>query len=161
MSTKKTSTKKTSTKKTSTSLASVEARLDRLEREVFGTVSAAREPLGARRGAPRHPLPHDLQEFAELALGAAARVPAEGRFPQRRDAAKVFISWVERELDTAGYNIDGIRARLVGAGQAGLLSLSRADLVEAMPPRDVEESELTHLGATVHFVRLPTRGEWG
>jgi hypothetical protein len=44
--------------------------------------------------------------------------------------------------------------RLVEANHAGLLHLSRADLVQAMDPADVRESEASYLGAPFHFIRI-------
>lgn len=44
------------------------------------------------------------------------------------------------------------KARLVEANRDGLLTLSRADLVEVMDPARVTESETHYLNATFHFV---------
>jgi hypothetical protein len=46
------------------------------------------------------------------------------------------------------------KQRLIEANSQGLLHLSRADLVSAMDPQLVAESEAPHLNATFHFVLL-------
>ena len=87
-------------------------------------------------------------------MNAVRRLPPESRFGEN----KVFISHVWRQLrDEAA--IDGLelapfKRRLVEANREGLLRLSRADLVEAMSPADVEESATAYENATFHFIRL-------
>jgi hypothetical protein len=83
----------------------------------------------------------------------AARTSKTGRFGDD----KVFISHVLRKLAQEGTvedDSDAFKARLIAAHRRGLLSLSRADLVEAMDPKDVEASEARYLRATFHFVRI-------
>ena len=88
----------------------------------------------------------------------AARTAKTGWFGDN----KVFISHVWRALGepNAWASHDGpdlladFKARLVEAHQARLLSLSRADLVEAMPREDVAASETRYRRATFHFVRV-------
>ena len=46
------------------------------------------------------------------------------------------------------------KQRLTEANNAGLLTLSRADLVEVMDHTDVQESETRYLNAEFHFVLL-------
>src|SRR5262249_35788974 len=132
----------------------------------------ATEPNTRAVGAPRHgagtdsdggrdvaatpphdpPAVGDLSVFAERVLGAA-RASSTGRF-----GGKVFISHVWRRVAPPG--ADGsvpaqeFKDRLLDAHRAGLLDLSRADLVEAMDPADVRASEVRYFGATFHFVRL-------
>jgi hypothetical protein len=94
----------------------------------------------------------DLARFARRVLDAARRART-GRF----GAHKVFISHVWRvlaeEQPSTQPPLDAFKRRLAAANQAGLLALSRADLVEAMDPRDVSESEVADFGSTFHFVR--------
>jgi hypothetical protein len=83
----------------------------------------------------------------------AAKASKTGRFGKN----KVFISHVFRKLAEEGAvaeDADAFKARLVDAHLRGLLSLSRADLVEAMSPEDVVASEAQKGGSTFHFVRL-------
>ncbi len=95
-----------------------------------------------------------LEAFAERVL-AAARAGASGRF----GADKVFIVhlWRAAQDDPAlhGMGLDAFKRRLGEANNARLLDLSRADLVEAMDPADVAESETHYHNATFHFVRIP------
>lgn len=98
------------------------------------------------------PLPEDDAAFAARVL-AAARASKTGRF----GGDKVFISHILRRLAEEGAAVgdtEGLKARLVSVHRQGLLSLSRADLVEAMDPKDVANSETRYLSATFHFVRI-------
>ncbi|XXX73964.1 hypothetical protein WMF30_40590 [Sorangium sp. So ce134] len=107
--------------------------------------SGATLPTGAA-------LPADDTAFAERVL-AAARSSKTGRFGDD----KVFISHVFQRLAEQGDAVgdqDAFKARLVSAHRRGLLSLNRADLVEAMDPADVNASETRYLSATFHFVRI-------
>ncbi len=94
----------------------------------------------------------NLAGFVEGVL-EAARASERGRFGDR----KVFISHVWHKLheDGAfpGMAEDEFKRRLTEANQAGLLTLSRADLVEAMNPDDVKASETRYLTGTFHFVQ--------
>lgn len=113
---------------------------------------SAAPPNAPAPPAPRHELPEDNKAFAGRVL-AAARASTTGRFGDN----KVFISHVLRQLGAEGFAIDdaeAIKARLVAAHQGGLLSLSRADLVEAMAAEDVDASETRYRRATFHFVRI-------
>lgn len=101
--------------------------------------------------APRRGHMED-KEFAVRVL-AAARAVKSGRFGDN----KVFISHVFQHLKDEGViseDLTTFKARLGAAHFCGLLSLSRADLVEAMAPADVDASETQHEHATFHFVRI-------
>lgn len=93
----------------------------------------------------------DLQTFAER-VQQAARASASGRFGED----KIFISHVWRTLrgQLQGLDEQSFKSRLVEANRARFLSLSRADLVEAMDAADVADSETRYLGATFHFIAL-------
>jgi hypothetical protein len=109
--------------------------------------------IAPREAPTSRALPLKDSDFAKLVL-AAARASKTGRFGSN----KVFISHVLRQLAAEGYAVgdaEAVKARLVAAHRAGLLSLARADLVEAMAPGDVDASETRHGSATFHFVRLP------
>ncbi|XXY45980.1 hypothetical protein WME91_38850 [Sorangium sp. So ce269] len=97
--------------------------------------------------------PVSLQSFSQGAL-AAARASTTGRWGEQ----KVFVSHVwseyQRRDGASARDLDDFKQLLVRANQAGLLSLSRADLVEEMNPADVKRSEISSLGATFHFVRI-------
>lgn len=116
----------------------------------------------ARRNAPKSPSgpttspatarPLDDGSFAALVTDAARVIGPDGRFGQH----KVFISAIWRNLaeglDRRGMSIDDLKARLIEANRAGLLSLARADLVGAMDPAEVKASEILDRGASFHFV---------
>jgi len=94
----------------------------------------------------------DDSAFAARVI-AAAKASETGRF----GSDKVFISHVFQQLVNEGVSAGDpelFKARLVSAHRRGLLSLSRADLVEAMHPEDVDASETRYLSATFHFVRI-------
>lgn len=99
-------------------------------------------PSGAARA--------ELEGFAKRVI-AAARASKTGRYGHN----KVFISHVWRGLEGEGESDpQAFKERLVAAHREGLLDLSRADLVEAMPAEDVAASEVSYYGATFHFVRM-------
>ena len=98
----------------------------------------------------------DDRPVGEEALGRfAARVlevgrkTADGRF----GPDKLFVSALLRALPHER-DPTALKDRLLQAHRAGLLALSRADLVEAMDPREVESSEIRYMGATFHFLNL-------
>jgi hypothetical protein len=97
-------------------------------------------------------LPQDDAAFAARVL-AAARASKTGRFGDD----KVFISHVLQQLTNEGARVNDaeeFKDRLVSVHRRELLSLSRADLVEAMDSKDVAASETRYLNATFHFVRV-------
>lgn len=98
---------------------------------------------------------NDLTRFSDQ-VRAAATSSITGRFGPN----KVFIGQVWRQLKAEpGFQemaLDAFKRRLVEANRAGLLSLSRADLVEAMNAEEVADSETRHLNAVFHFVTLPS-----
>jgi hypothetical protein len=97
------------------------------------------------------PLREDLRTFAER-VKEAAKASTTGHFGED----KIFISHVWRILQKQARGLDerAFKDRLIEANRERLLSLSRADLVEAMDPRDVSDSETRYLGATFHFIAL-------
>lgn len=110
---------------------------------------APREVVKASVQAPAE----TLEAFARRVV-AAARTARTGRFGEH----KVFLSHVHRAI---GGDLEAFKARAIEAHRAGLLTLSRADLVEAMPAADVRASEALYLGEQFHFVRLePEARRW-
>ncbi|WP_338869047.1 hypothetical protein [Myxococcus stipitatus] len=93
------------------------------------------------------PPPSPAVDFAEHVLAVARALPT-GRFG--RD--KVFISHVWKALQPEWSNREAFDAALLEANRTQQLSLTRADLVSAMDPTDVAESEVRSLGASFHFV---------
>jgi DNA-binding PadR family transcriptional regulator len=99
------------------------------------------------------PAPIDLDTFAHR-VREAARASRTGRFGDN----KVFVVHVWRALGDdpaiAALGLDGFKQQLAAANHARRLDLSRADMVEAMDPGDVRDSEVTYLGARFHFVQI-------
>ncbi len=95
----------------------------------------------------------DLAGFADR-VRSTARTSETGRFGDN----KVFISHVWRALQRENAFPDmtesEFKARLTEANHAGLLALSRADLVEVMDRADVEASEARYLHAVFHFLQV-------
>ncbi len=91
--------------------------------------------------------------IAERAKTAARDCPT-GRHGDR----KVFIAHVwdrlQSEPEFAGINLDTFKQALVEANNLRLIDLARADLVQTMDPDDLRRSEVGHLGATFHFIRV-------
>jgi hypothetical protein len=94
----------------------------------------------------------DLPTFAAT-VEAVARACPTGRFGDN----KVFIHHVWKQLQSETHlpvrSLEEFKQHLVEANHAGLLHLSRADLVQAMDPADVRQSETRYLDAVFHFIR--------
>lgn len=116
---------------------------------------AATTPLPPR-GAPDAipPVSAVLSAEALLAMIREA-IPAIGA-DGRHGPDKVFVSalWhrISHDARLLDYTLDRFKHWLVTANRDRLLDLARADLVGAMDPRQVAESEIEDLGATFHFV---------
>jgi hypothetical protein len=104
--------------------------------------------------------PFDLRAFAAAALRAARQTPSAGWFGDN----KVFIARAWRQFQSqpdappgvpsSSLDLPAFKKRLVEANREGLLRLSRADLVSAMDPADVRESETRYLNAEFHFILI-------
>jgi hypothetical protein len=132
-------------------------RAGELRKKVFaawtagGGESFAPAPAAPAPGAGAHRPQFDLAAFAHTVKAAARDCPT-GRFGDN----KVFISHLWRYLrDEPGMprlDLPAFKRRLAEANAAGLLTLSRADLVQVMDSADVAESETPYLNAVFHFV---------
>ncbi len=129
--------------------AKAEAVRRKLVRDWLAGVEAPPQPRAAR-----HEEPFDLAAFAATVRALAAQSPPQDRFHDN----KVFIAalWraTQREPHFPQLSLSEFKQRLVEANSRNLLHLSRADLVQAMDPRLVAESETEYLNATFHFVLL-------
>jgi hypothetical protein len=98
------------------------------------------------------PEPFDLAAFAATVRALAAKSPPDHRFHDN----KVFISALWRatqdEPSFPRLGLPEFKHRLVDANAQNLLHLSRADLVSAMDPHLLAESETLYLNAAFHFV---------
>ncbi len=110
------------------------------------------EPRSSRPRQPDVDLDGDLRTFAAQAMRAARAATKKQKFGDD----KVFISEVAKNLGVPDRDLERFKRRMVEAHVAGLLELSRADLVEAMDPRQVEESETRHghTSGMYNFVRI-------
>lgn len=92
--------------------------------------------------------------FSRTVLRAVKDVPPSGRFGQR----KVFISEAFQKYKRHGGTVPNLLEfqRILGhANRKGELQLVRADLVGAMDPDKVRDSEMQYLNATYHFIIDP------
>jgi hypothetical protein len=124
-----------------------------------GRRKVVRDWLASASGKPFTPPlppsePFDLPAFAATVKALAADSPPEDRF----HGNKVFIAalWRSSQGETSLHHISlpEFKRRLVEANAQHLLHLSRADLVQAMDPQLVTDSETVYLNATFHFVLL-------
>jgi hypothetical protein len=103
--------------------------------------------------APPSSTAFDLAQFARAVLAAARRCQT-GKYGDN----KVFIAhvWTAFQNDPGfqGMDLAAFKKHLAEANNARLLDLSRADLVQAMNPEDVQLSEVAYLNATFHFIRV-------
>jgi hypothetical protein len=124
---------------------------------VRGTVvrdwlGAEARPLPGRESPAPEPL--DLTAFARTVRALAASSPPQDRFHDN----KIFIAALwrasQREPSFPRLSLPEFKQRLIEANSRNLLHLSRADLVQAMDPQLVADSETAYLNATFHFVLL-------
>lgn len=113
---------------------------------------SADEPASEAAPTPAHPSPSAASLIQKIR--AAANSPQAKHY----SANKVFIGSVWQTLrgdpDLQPLGETGFKDLLVEAHQRGELTLSRADLVQAMDPGDVAASETRHLNATYHFIQV-------
>lgn len=103
----------------------------------------------AANTTPSHEI--SLAGLAQMVQRAADTI-TEGRYGER----KVFVSAIWRSLrDDPRFSeieLSDFKHRLAEANGANLIALHRANLVSAMDPQEVEDSEINYLNATFHFV---------
>lgn len=93
------------------------------------------------------------KKFGNDVKAVASAVPADHH--ERFGGRKVFIHHVHDEMKRSGKypgNLDAFKHDVVQAHQKGHLVASRADLVSAMDPHSVEQSETKADGATFNFI---------
>lgn len=92
----------------------------------------------------------DLKLFAQKVINVAKRCKT-GWFGDK----KIFISHVWRAFNQQiEIPIDDFKDLLVKANHQGLITLARADLVDAMDPNDVMESRTNYLNGVFNFIDL-------
>ncbi len=99
------------------------------------------------------PVPVELKTFVKHLTDAAGRSPT-GWFGDDL----VFISHVWKHVRNSAefQTLDFVdfQGKLIAANRAQLLTLSRADLVQAMDSTDIKESETSYLNSVFHFIRI-------
>jgi hypothetical protein len=121
-----------------------------------------RDWLGGAPSPPQprpQPEPRPSEQFDLPVFAATVRALAASSQPQDRfHDNKVFIAalWraTQREPNFPRVSLAEFKQRLVEANSHSLLHLSRADLVQAMDPQLVGDSETEYLNAKFHFVLL-------
>lgn len=92
----------------------------------------------------------ETREFAAEMKAAAGRTEQEDRFGE-----KAFLIAVWGQLDVrGGMSWPEFKRMAVAAQKAGLVKLSRADLVDAMPPELVMPSRIADGNSEWHLVRV-------
>jgi hypothetical protein len=93
-----------------------------------------------------------IEDFAR-AVNRAARARGVKRFHDDRAYISSVYQYMARRGELGG-SVDRFKRRLVEAHQAGLLRITRADLVGAMDRKEVDRSEIQYLNSTFHFVAI-------
>jgi hypothetical protein len=99
----------------------------------------------------------DLRALA-TAVVKAARAPQVVRFHDDRAFIGSVWEHMRGKAPIGSMSLDEFKEQLVAGHRAGLLRMTRADLVGAMDVNEVERSEAKYLGATFHFVALDRAG---
>jgi hypothetical protein len=118
-------------------------------RDWLGT---APSPPQVREPAPAEPF--DLPAFAATVQALAASSPPEDRFHDNKAFIAPLWRMSQHEPNFPRLTLPEFKQRLVEANGQNLLHLSRADLMQAMDPELVADSEIADLNATFHFVLL-------
>jgi hypothetical protein len=118
-----------------------------------------REWLGVAPQPLQRPEPPPSERFDLPVFAATVRALAANSLPQDRyHDNKVFIAALwrasQREPNFPPIPLADFKQRLVEANSHNLLHLSRADLVQAMDPQLLGDSETEYLNATFHFVLI-------
>jgi hypothetical protein len=105
---------------------------------------------------PSSPLPAPDPDATEAMLVAVREaipmVGSDGRYGKDNVFVSALWQQVARDHRLPALSLDGFKRWLVTANRDQLVALARADLVDDMDARLVEDSEIEYLGATFHFV---------
>lgn len=96
----------------------------------------------------------DLQFFAKEVKKATKTSPSGWFGDKRVFINHVWFNWLEITSIEEDVSLSDFKELLIKAHRKGYLSLSRADLVEAMDPVDVKASTAKYMGATWNFVNV-------
>jgi hypothetical protein len=92
-----------------------------------------------------------LKLFAKQALVIGKHEKVERFGDHKAFIVSVWRVWQELEEGKAG-TLPFFKKRLLQAHQAGLLNLTRADLVSAMDPENLEKSSIPYANTIFHFI---------
>jgi hypothetical protein len=115
---------------------------------------AQRRPRQPSPAEPQSAEPFDLAAFAATVRALAANSRPDDRFHDNRVFIAALWRASQQEPNFPRVSLPDFKQRLVEANSQNLLHLSRADLVAAMDPQMVTDSETAYLNATFHFVQL-------
>lgn len=114
------------------------------------------ESAGGRTSGPSIPRPSANPEPTEALLSvlreAIPKVGSNGRYGKDNVFVSALWRQISRDRRLSTLSLDGFKRWLVTANRNQLVALARADLVDAMDPKLVADSEIEDLGATFHFV---------
>jgi hypothetical protein len=137
----------------------VDAEADKQEASGSAVIAGVLREWAEARAPDATKREETLEEFAARVIATARRMPNDSQTGQESRGARfgehrVFIRAVFDEMarEPGAQTWEAFIARLLEANRARMLSLSRADLVEAMHPRDVAESRITYFGSEFNFV---------
>jgi hypothetical protein len=122
-----------------------------------GSGSPARAARVENDNHPRAKAQPSLSDFA-AAVQRAATGPAVARFHDDRAFIASVWEHMRGRRPIGDMPLAEFKQRLVAAHQRRLLRITRADLVGAMDPTEVERSEARYQDATFHFVALDAGG---
>jgi len=100
----------------------------------------------AKQGSKGSKKPQTLESFAEKALAAAKS--SKGKWHSK---AYIYNAW---EAMPGKLSLTDFKVKLLQAHKANLLTLSRADLVEAMSADTLKKSEIEVPHYSFHFIEL-------
>jgi hypothetical protein len=127
------------------------ARSEKAAKRLVEGSAAAAMPLPpkakTKRGAKPAPAPARLELNAANLLAVADALPASAKYHHRN----VFL-WPL--LQRFGLTPQEAKSALIKMHQNEEITLTRADLVEAMDPELVRRSEISHSGARFHFLTV-------
>jgi hypothetical protein len=115
------------------------------------------EPAVAVANDNGPPATVDLPTLAQ-AVRAAAAAPEVARFHNDRAFIGSIWRYMRGRSPVWEMPLEEFKAKLVAAHLSGFIRMTRADLVGAMDPSEVRQSEAQHHGSTFHFVALDAAG---
>jgi hypothetical protein len=113
---------------------------------------AVTDALPGSLSPPAAPIADATEALLVAVRKAIPMVGSDGRYGKENVFVSALWRQVARDQRLTELSLDGFKRWLVTANRSQLLALARADLVDDMDARLVEDSEIEDLGATFHFV---------